>query len=658
MSNTHNAPRQIEHLQREVVALQQANSLLRARSSNLNARHLAAVDALDAQQSQHAEELNSVYDLVSTLEAKIARLSRALRDTQDERDDLRDAVERFISKVEQSNGLHLLPRGSLSLEYAADPPPVLSTSLRSPPQRPDSRTGGHDFTQELLRVAQSDLAREKEEHRITWKDAASQIAALRAQVARRDEQIEALLQADVRLDRPNTQRKSLPPRHSQASPTPSAHLSELDVGDGPNQRRGSIHEADTRSDHEVHQAPILSEASITLSTIPPSQAEPLSINHSDTHRPPSTQAHVPDNNHTSRPHTPLDSSRVQESTQNRPTHARKHSTAHIFTTTPMRPSGSGLSNLRPRSGKSVFHPPTPNNPSIPPSRNSRSPGVSLYLQPLDSSIDALTNILNELETERANLVNSERHRPPPSSREDLEADLAQAWLLEEECIRLRAGSPHPTTQDGPPDDNALDLRPPHQGPQRTPLKASIARRLVDDFDTPIRRSSNSHSMELAASRAQAFAEAFAATPDSGPLLPPVGIRPPRGPFDAPSPPQHRARGLDTSEEDEDQTADFSGSEFTVLEAQTDSILLDSDLLVGPQGSHPPHLPASSQTYEETIEDQFTSPLTAQALGRDGEIRQLQEEIGRLQFELSLEDTSETPFASTAARPPLVSRNTS
>jgi hypothetical protein len=139
-----------------------------------------------------------------------------LEDAIEERDDLRDAVERFIEKgefymrrlvtfmgannrrtnlVEVSDGFHTMPRSSMSArKLLGKQPHYLYVSWRriitdcegslldidpltfEAVNFSESGTDGDSLNvQGLIRSLQLSLAREREEHRKTWQDAASQV---------------------------------------------------------------------------------------------------------------------------------------------------------------------------------------------------------------------------------------------------------------------------------------------------------------------------------------------------------------------------------------------------------------------------------------------------------------------------------------------------
>ncbi|KAG9043084.1 hypothetical protein FS837_010054 [Tulasnella sp. UAMH 9824] len=117
--------------------------------------------------------------------------------------------------VEELNGVDFLSRSRISVNDFIDPVAPDDSNGVEPPLAPRSGTVDH-FSPALFKALSEELTNEKEAHELTRKDAATRIAVLQAQIARRDAELEAHVGPD-----------SVPLRGSLAFPHSSAEVDAI-----------------------------------------------------------------------------------------------------------------------------------------------------------------------------------------------------------------------------------------------------------------------------------------------------------------------------------------------------------------------------------------------------------------------------------------------
>ncbi|KAJ4482128.1 hypothetical protein J3R30DRAFT_3699454 [Lentinula aciculospora] len=174
-----------------VALLHEKNQELKAyaaRTSLIQGRLTATQDALDALQISHDEELRAEQTANHKLQQQLTSYYKFLKSAYREKDDLRNAVVSFLQRVEEPHTAW--PRSQLhtsSLLEPADPKLLMHRN----------QDDSNDFNQRLMNYAASmienlvherNLAREA--HQSLFVDARAQIAALEAELARRDLELE------------------------------------------------------------------------------------------------------------------------------------------------------------------------------------------------------------------------------------------------------------------------------------------------------------------------------------------------------------------------------------------------------------------------------------------------------------------------------------
>jgi len=264
-----------------------------------------------------------------------------------------------------------------------------------------------------------------------------QIAALRAQVARRDAELEDLTlwgfedNNDLAAadEFPNVTRKEVRILHAEV------HKRRRDLDREVRKLNAQVvfhREMETCLSHlswqleetrrvrskELHSPPLkpsrATEASSEQETVVPGVLEPtlsLTAEEPQEHSPPRSGSEL----RTSagpRPSTPTGPTHKSTNSQ-----TQTHLTAAIFTTTPLKP-GTGAQGIASAGRKipDVFLPATPPT-RIPHTREGTcavSSGVARVLEELDQKIHALAEAMEEFKTERANLLNA-----PPEQVEEV-----------------------------------------------------------------------------------------------------------------------------------------------------------------------------------------------------------------------------------------------
>ncbi|KAG8905624.1 hypothetical protein FRC01_008288 [Tulasnella sp. 417] len=165
-------------------------SAYQVRASRLQARLLATLDALDTLQHQRTSELQALEAANARLTRQTKRLQQQLELVEEERDDMKEAVSALVEKVEELNGVDFLSRSRISVNEFIEPIAQDDSDAVEPPLTPRSGTLDH-FSPALFKALSEELTKEKEAHELTRKDAATRIAVLQAQIARRDAELEA-----------------------------------------------------------------------------------------------------------------------------------------------------------------------------------------------------------------------------------------------------------------------------------------------------------------------------------------------------------------------------------------------------------------------------------------------------------------------------------
>ncbi|KAG8946524.1 hypothetical protein FRC04_011582 [Tulasnella sp. 424] len=170
-------------------------SAYQVRASRLQARLLATLDALDTLQHERTSELQALEDANARLTRHNTRLQQQLKLVEEENDDMKEAVSALVDKVDELNGVEFLSRSRISVNAFIEPLEQDDGNNIEPPLT--SRPGALDhFSPTLFKALAEELAKEKEAHELTRNDAATRIAVLQAQLARRDAELEAHVAPD------------------------------------------------------------------------------------------------------------------------------------------------------------------------------------------------------------------------------------------------------------------------------------------------------------------------------------------------------------------------------------------------------------------------------------------------------------------------------
>ncbi|TDL22110.1 hypothetical protein BD410DRAFT_788793 [Rickenella mellea] len=182
-----------------------------ARAATLQARLIATLDALDAATATANRDLDEWSHQNTKLLAKLRVARDIARAAEEERDDHKDAVLRLVEKVEVNNDysqwphsrLHLF--GPLALSSQTTPEDdgdqgfhaerVAQMHLRNSSHA--STSSAHHYYPSVIEELSRQLAQERTAHSQLKADADAHIAALHAQVARRELELERLLVEDA-----------------------------------------------------------------------------------------------------------------------------------------------------------------------------------------------------------------------------------------------------------------------------------------------------------------------------------------------------------------------------------------------------------------------------------------------------------------------------
>ncbi|KAI0060264.1 hypothetical protein BV25DRAFT_1993065 [Artomyces pyxidatus] len=191
-----------------------------SRTSKLQIRLTATLDALDELKQQQHEELRAVQLSRKALDVKLRLSEHAREAVEAERDSLRDAVLQLIEKVEVCNDFALWPHSGMFSTGLVAP-----SKLPGEPGQPHDPTAAfHAYATSTISALRANYEAEKAAHAHTRADASHRIARLEAQLARR----EAELEASIAPHRAAPTSASPPPYKSTAAPRTDT-LSQADA---------------------------------------------------------------------------------------------------------------------------------------------------------------------------------------------------------------------------------------------------------------------------------------------------------------------------------------------------------------------------------------------------------------------------------------------
>ncbi|KIK69516.1 hypothetical protein GYMLUDRAFT_508566 [Collybiopsis luxurians FD-317 M1] len=188
----------------EISALKLQLKAHAAQTALIQNRLLVTQSALDALQTTHDEELRAAQTTANRLRKRLNASYEHVKLCEEQKDDLRDAVSSFLQRVEEPR--NIWPQSQLhisSLLEPLDPKLLMHRNQDVPAEYGDDLMSRASSMIETL-VCERDLAREA--YRSLYKDAKMQIAALEAELAHRDYELEKCLMHHV--DRRNDQGKA------------------------------------------------------------------------------------------------------------------------------------------------------------------------------------------------------------------------------------------------------------------------------------------------------------------------------------------------------------------------------------------------------------------------------------------------------------------
>ncbi|KAK7683286.1 hypothetical protein QCA50_013548 [Cerrena zonata] len=172
----------LSNLEKEIALLKSQNEAYIIRTSLMNSKLQDTLDTLDALSISAAHELIQEQRTSEILRRKLSQSISYAKGMEKERDELREAVEKFVQKVEQCDSFAAWPRGQLHLSKHLEPLP------------PDRLSDGRQYYQSKdLRQSSFVLTTLKEDlkiERLRADTAEREVVQLQAKVARREAELE------------------------------------------------------------------------------------------------------------------------------------------------------------------------------------------------------------------------------------------------------------------------------------------------------------------------------------------------------------------------------------------------------------------------------------------------------------------------------------
>ncbi|KAI0782645.1 hypothetical protein C8Q75DRAFT_498935 [Abortiporus biennis] len=182
-------------LEEKISLLEAQLQAYASRTSILQSKLLAALDALDEAQVIHNRELERERRTQDRLCARLDSCVFHLRKVEKDRDDLRDAASQLVERVEISNDLSSFPFSQIRLATPLEPLVASSGSRVGNP--PVSTVGA---AQSVISTLRNELDSEKKSHARTRESAQRAIFELEAKIARREAELEESLQSGLTAD--------------------------------------------------------------------------------------------------------------------------------------------------------------------------------------------------------------------------------------------------------------------------------------------------------------------------------------------------------------------------------------------------------------------------------------------------------------------------
>ncbi|KAI0085853.1 hypothetical protein BDY19DRAFT_996513 [Irpex rosettiformis] len=178
----------------EAIELQLQAQL--ARSSYLQSRLSSTMDTLDAARIRHRRELTLERETREMVKRKLDELIEYTAKVEEERDELRECVAALIDKVEVNNDFSTWPHRNISLLEPLEPIQDAHGNEVNQQKRATRQTGAcqaFDNYPTIIALLRSELEKERASHARTHDTAELEILTLRAQLARREADLEAYI---------------------------------------------------------------------------------------------------------------------------------------------------------------------------------------------------------------------------------------------------------------------------------------------------------------------------------------------------------------------------------------------------------------------------------------------------------------------------------
>ncbi|KAJ3534218.1 hypothetical protein NMY22_g7019 [Coprinellus aureogranulatus] len=182
-----------------------------AKALRAQTRLSEALDVIDEMERKHAEQLAQNERREAKLKQKMRAYADIAKKAEEETEDMRNAVLKLIDKVEKGNGYRSVKPSQLHTTSLLDPIP--------PPEPLRSTSGDSDellsYAATMLEVARRERNLERKAHQKTKEWAHSRIAALEAQLSRREAELARCATHCLPPERSPTTQQQPPPSYPQ-----------------------------------------------------------------------------------------------------------------------------------------------------------------------------------------------------------------------------------------------------------------------------------------------------------------------------------------------------------------------------------------------------------------------------------------------------------
>ncbi|KAI0825582.1 hypothetical protein BC629DRAFT_8380 [Irpex lacteus] len=164
-----------------------------ARSSYLQSRLNSAMDSLDALRIRHRRELAVERETKERLKRKMDELVEYTAKVEEERDEMRECVTALIEKVEITHDFSEWPHRQISFLEPLEPPAGNNIHKPGSQHLPNTQLDTATQYPTIIALLRSELEKERASHAHTHDTAELEILTLRAQLARREAELEGCL---------------------------------------------------------------------------------------------------------------------------------------------------------------------------------------------------------------------------------------------------------------------------------------------------------------------------------------------------------------------------------------------------------------------------------------------------------------------------------